>query len=211
LGRPSDPVLQALREALARRGRTVAEVASQTGLDRAHLRRALKGTDALTVDDLIALSNALQLGPSDLGAEVPESPAAAVSGLRLVAAPEEEPPAPELGVDPWGNHVEQLFRVGFQLGCDFFFLSTADQLEGSGVPESVLARFRGKELPVKLDAAYHRFNEPKYGPEGVTLLLSFDALCRCTFPWAAVRQVVFFPATPEAAPAEPERPKLRLV
>lgn len=196
-----------------RRGRTVADVAQQAALDRGRLRRVLKGTDGLLVDELITLSQVLQLAPSDLGVDADDIPAAATAapGLRLVDVDAPAQVAPSVSVDPWGNHVEQLFRVGFGLACDFFFLSDAAQLMESGVPDSVLSRFRGKDLPIKLDAAFHRHMDPQYGEHGIRLVLSFDTLRACTFPWAAVRQVVFFPAPVEAAPVEPERPKLRLV
>jgi hypothetical protein len=56
--------------------------------------------------------------------------------------------------------------------------------------------------------------------EGIHLRLGFDALYDCFFPWTAIRQVRFFPATPElddepeeeAAPDKPAgAPFLRLV
>ncbi len=207
---PSEPLLKVLRDALVKRGRTVADLASESAIDRTRLRRVLKGTEPLTVDELIALSNALQLEASEVaGASMME----AMENAALAVAPAVVPPSGP-AVDPWGNHVEQLFRVGFGLGCDFFFLADVAQLDDSGVPEPVRARYRGKELPIKLDAAYHRYNEPTYAEGAITITLSFDTLRACTFPWSAVRQVVFFPAAVEAA-TEPVRPAgkpfLRLV
>jgi hypothetical protein len=72
---------------------------------------------------------------------------------------------------------------------------------------------KGRDLPIKLDAAYHRYHQPAYDEHGVSLTLSFDRLYRCTFPWPAIEQVVFKLVPPEpVAPPEPKkRPGLRLV
>lgn len=207
----SEPLLRMLRELMTRRGLNTAAVADAAGLDRTRVRRVLKGADPMTVNELMALGQALHIGPADLG--LPETTADHVPH----DAPPPGEPAPKLGIDPWGNHPEQLFRVGFELGCDFLFLAKADELDGSGVPANVLGQFAGRDVPIRLDATYHRYNEPRYDARGVTLTLSFDALYDCRFPWSSIRQVMFFPAPPEAAPEEehdeepPDRPVLRLV
>lgn len=207
----SEPLLRMLRELMQKRGLNTAAVAANADLDRHRLRRVLKGSEPMTVDELLRIGQALNLSPEDLGlptdADFPDKPSEPV---EVVEAPDDA-----LGVDPWGNHAEQLFQVGFALGCDFLFLADVTLLEGSGVPQAVLSQFAERELPIKLDATYHRYNDPHYTPNGITLTLSFDQLCECKFPWAAIKQVMFFPA-----PAEPpgeeeetpeERPVLRLI
>ena len=212
--RRSQPLLEMLRSLIADRGLNTAALAQASDLDRARLRRVLSGSEDMTVEELLAITEALQLSPEELGlADVPSPEAAARGPVRVVEDDEDED---ELGIDPWGNHPEQLFRVGFALGCDFFFLANADALQDSGVPQSVLSQYEGRDLPIKLDAAYHKYNQPRYGDDEVTLTLSFDALYDCTFPWEAIRQVIFFPAPPDPAeapdePDEDERPTLRLV
>jgi transcriptional regulator with XRE-family HTH domain len=195
MARPSDPLLAWLRRLIETKNTSVADVAARAGIDRSHLRKVLQGAEPMTLDELQLLSQALEIQPSDFGlaggAEVPDEPPV--------------PAAPRVGADPWGNQPEQLFRMAFDLGCDFYFTSDSAQLADSGVPKSVLER-NPRELGIKMDAAYHRYNEPKYSPAGVTLTLSFDALYTCTFPWTAIRQVVFWPAPPEAQPVTPEPP-----
>ena len=99
------------------------------------------------------------------------------------------------------------------------FITKIDALGSSGVPAAVLAQYKNGVLPIRLDAAYHRYNAPRYDDGGVTLTLSFDALYDCRFPYLAFQQVVFFPEpataqpTPEPEPPAPDdaRPTLRLV
>lgn len=107
-------------------------------------------------------------------------------------------------LDPEGNQVRQLFEVGFGLGCTFFFQAKTALLQESGVPRAVLERYADRELPIQLDAAYHAYNEPEYTTHGVTLKLSFDAIYTCTFPWAAITRLAFFPEPPPEPEPEPE-------
>ena len=208
----SEALLRMLRELMKKRGLNTAAVADAAGIDRGRVRKVLKGAEPMTVDELLRLGQALHIGPADLGL-----PDAMSERVTHDAPPPVEAAPTNLGLDPWGNQPEQLFRVGFELGCDFLFLARADDLEGSGVPAHVLTQFAGRDVPIRLDATYHRYNEPRYDAAGVTLTLSFDALYDCRFPWSSVRQVMFFPATPEGAPVAeddekpPERPVLRLV
>ena len=163
----------------------------------------------MTVEELLALTESLDLSPADFGLDsVPEGAA-------------DLPLAPALSsVDPWGNHIEQLFQIGFGLGCDLLFIADASQLEASGIPAAVLAGYEGRDMPIKLDAAYHKYNKPRYTERNLTLTLSFDALHDCTFPWHAISQVAFFPLAeePDTPPdsdgqddEEPNRPTPRLV
>lgn len=215
--RPSAPLLKLLRDLVKKKGLNTAAVAAAMGIDRARARKVLAGAEPMLVDELLQLGSALELGPEDLG--LPSAPAEAeeeapieATGPSLAVAEAQEEEG-DVVLDPFGNHPEQLFRAGFALGCDFMFLVAVDELVDSGVPPQVLRQYAGRELPIKLDAAYHRYNDPRYAPAGVTLTLSFDALYTCTFPWSAFKQFVFFPAAPEPERAEPGpgRPVLRLV
>lgn len=214
MSRPSEPMLAFLRKLVDGRGLTAATLAAKTGVPRARMRKILVGAEPMTLDEFAGITGALELGPADVGladGSVPAEPAGD-------ADPDALPASPAPVVDPWGNHPEQLFRVAFALGVDFLFVARADELGDSGVPKHVLAEHRGRGLAIKLDAAYHSYNAPRYDDEGVTLTLSFDALYDCTFPWTAVEQFVFFPAPAEArkeaepaAKVERGKPKLRLV
>jgi hypothetical protein len=197
MARPSDALLAWLRRLIETKNSSVADLATRTGLDRGRLRKVLAGAEPMTLDELLLVSQTLEIQPTDFGLP---------GGTELADAPPPEPAPSTWRVDPWGNQPEQLFRMAFELGCDFYFTSDATLLAGSGVPESVLSR-HPRELGIKLDAAYHKYNLPRYGAESVTLSLSFDALYECTFPWRAIRQVVFWPAAPELAPAEPPAPE----
>jgi hypothetical protein len=135
----------------------------------------------------------LNLSPADMGL-APEAAAAAEKAESSEPTP--ETPKADLVPNPWGNHPEQLFRIGFALGCDFFFIADTSALADSGVPAATL-KSSGKNLSIGLDARFHADNAPRYDEAGVTLTLSFDRLYDCRFPWTSIRQVIFFPAPPE--------------
>jgi transcriptional regulator with XRE-family HTH domain len=211
--RPSAPLLEWLRDMLKQKGLNTAHLADASGLPRARVRKILSGAEDMTVDELMMLSDALQLDPSDLSAatvaQLPSADAihdAADAGpLTPVHGGEDAATEPELpAVDPWGNQPEQLFKIAFALGCDFFFLADTAALEDSGVPAAVVDQYRGRELPIKLDAAYHKYNDPQYLDDAIQLTLSFDKLYDCTFKWSAIRQLVLFPVAPEGTADEEE-------
>lgn len=214
--RSSEPVLAWLRTMIAKRGLNTAALAAKAQVDRNELRKALTGATPMTLDTLMAVSNALELNPADMGFAAP--PAEAIAS----AEPPPSDPKPPTLPDPWGNHPEQLFRMGFTLGCDFFFVAKTEQLQDSGVPAAVL-KSSGKDISIALDARYHVDNAPRFDERGVTLTLSFDKLYECFFPWSSVRQVIFFPApaaetsqqpaspSTETQKSGPARPHLRLV
>jgi len=219
--RPSEPLLKLLRDALQKRGLSTSELAARTSLDRGELKRKLSGAEDLSVDQFIALANALELQKELAGLvgmeEEPEPiRGPAVHTLRTAsAAAVVEPPPP--GPDPLANPAEELFKGGFAWGLDMMVHFDAKQLGGSGVPESVLRKFPDV-LPIRFDPRFHRHNAPKYFEDGVTVFLSFDAKRECSFPWAAFRAVNFTipaeavaPPPPPEPPAPPPRPVLRLV
>jgi transcriptional regulator with XRE-family HTH domain len=221
MGRPSDPVLKWLRSLIESRGLNTAALAEKSKIPRQRLRRILAGGDAMLVDELMQVSNALQISPADMGLHGPDLP----EGDGEAPVPTFEPdtlPLPDepaaTGLDPWGNHVEQLFRAGFTLGCDFHFAADPAELEGSGVPEAVLRGYQGRGLPIEMKAEYHPYNNPRYDADGITLTLSFDGLHECRFPWTSIRHVLFLPqvdagdAKPGGDPkGRPGKPHLRLV
>ena len=207
MSKPSAPLLQTLRKLMGRKEITVAQLAVRTGIERKQLRSALGGSKPLLVDELLLICKALELDMTDLEA-VPHDANVTESMPRPVpvaATPlSTDAPDEQVTLDPWGSHTEQLFRVGFALGCDFVFVADTAQLADSGVPQSVLDGFDKREFVIKLDAAYHHHNQPQYNEDTIRLRLSFDTVHTCTFPWAAIQRVIFLPiATAEPPPEEP--------
>ena len=207
--RPSEPLLRLLRDMARQKGLNTAALAAAAGLERARLKHVLAGSEALTVDEFMTLSQALGLSAEDLGLSAgqagpeleddePDDPPPQLHAVGRRERPPLIPSAP----DPLGNHTEQALRLAFSLGCDVLFVAESSGLEGSGVPRSVLAAYP-KALPIKLDARFHRHNDPQYLPEGLRISLSFDSLYTCVFPWAAIQQVTFFPLPPEP-PDQPD-------
>ncbi len=197
--RPSAPLLKLILEAARKKGWNTATLANAAGLERSRLKLVLSGREPLLVDELIQLSNAMELAPADLvGLDIPEERPA----LAPVSAAPHSMPA-HSAPDPFGNHAEQALKLGFALGCDIFLTMTTDMLGESGVPISVIKRF-APNLPIRLESAYHRHNDPQYFPQGVQLRLSFDSVYTCLFPWAAIQQVTFYPAPPPEPEPESE-------
>lgn len=226
MSRPSDPLLAWLRDLLQKRGINSAQLAAESQIPRARARRLLAGAEPMLLDEFLAITRSLELTPEDLAgvADLPSPPeepppehAPDAPRIRPVAPVSEEPEPAGPTLDPWGNQPRQLVQAGFALGCDFGLILDAAQLADSGIPRSALERHRAGLMRIQLDAAYHRYNEPRYTDEGLTLTLSFDALYVCTFPWSSIQQIVFTPVPPEPAPTDgPEppddgRPRLRLV
>ena len=120
--RPSEPLLHLLRTVAQKQGLNTAAMAREAGIERARLKHVLSGTEALTVDELLSLADVLDLSTTDLAglpgaAPAPESEAgpALVSARRgsaaLATVDDGRPELPEL--DPYGNHAEQILKVGF--------------------------------------------------------------------------------------------------
>jgi transcriptional regulator with XRE-family HTH domain len=221
-GSYSELLLARVREGMKRRGLNRAALAKQLGVERRHLRSVLAGRTPLTVDEMFAMIEALQLTPTELGlpaelvgtldagdapdasdgepsdGEVPvdETPEGQGSATPKLAVADLPPPdAGVTLVDPDGPQAAEILRLGFALGVDMHFVCAVDQLRYSGVPETVLARFP-ELLPIKLDAAYHHAHRAQYLPDGLHLRLSFDRIRSCVFPWSCIRQVTLFPEAP---------------
>ena len=109
------------------------------------------------------------------------------------------PPTEPVGLselNPYGNHAEQILRLGFALGCDIHVVLHTDRLDESGIPSSTIDQFP-ELLPIKLDAAYHHHNDPRFLPDAIVLVLSFDSLYTTTIPWEAFDQITLIPIEPE--------------
>lgn len=206
--RPSDPLLAFLRDAVRRRSLTTQTLSEKTGIDRSILKRRLAGTEAMTVDDLVVLSNALDLGPDELSLPRPSS-SVVLTPSAMVGEPERGPAsqADETGeADPSGNLPKQVVQLGFALGIDIMLMFDSTQLGDSGVPSSVLGRFK-ELLPIRLEARFHPHNKPRFGEDEFGCTLSFDRLYTCTFPWTSFRQVHFLLPVEEPVVAPPPAPE----
>lgn len=215
--RPSEPLLQLLRDVARKKGLNTAALAQAADIPRSRLKHVLSGSEPLTVDELIRLSQALEISagdmaglPADLATtdedtneRGPEAVAGRRGGAALATVDDGPPP---IDIDPYGNHAEQMLTLGFGLGCDIHVVLDSTQLEGTGVPAATLARYT-ERLPLHLEAAYHRHHDPRFLPEALQLTLSFDALYTCTLPWSAFQQITLFPLAPEPPVAPPPEPK----
>lgn len=199
--RPSEPLLAFLRDAIRKKGLNTADLAGRVGMDRTKLKHRLAGTEDLTVDELIALSKALELTPAEMG----------LGGVD--PAPEAEeiaPPPTPPGPDPFGNLARQVVEQGVALGVDLFFVLDGTQLAGSGVPKAVLAEYPD-QFRLRMEARWFPQNKFRFRDDALVCMLSFDALYECTLPWSAFRTVtVLLPAEAPVAPKpEPPAPTTR--
>ena len=221
--RPSEPILAWLRQTLKAKGLNVAALAEASGEKRADVRQVLAERAPLTVDQLMHWCRVMDVKMEDfgvLGARIPPELALAAQAEEDAADTTEspEPDDPRYVIDPFGVQAEQIIRLAFGMGVNFRFVADTAQLKNSGVPADVLRRFP-EAMPIQLDAAYHRYNKPEYHEHGVSLMLSFDTVRSCFFPWSAIRQLILAVDAPEpvspddSAPDEPPagRPALRLV
>lgn len=224
--RPSTPLLRLLRDMAQKKGLNTAALAQAAGMDRARLKHLLSGAEPITVDEFLQVAKALDISPQDMGLS-PEalggfdddSDDMGADVLPLRAVGRRERVSTAFVPDPYGNHAEQAIRLGFALGCDMFFITEVKLLDDSGVPRSVLSRYP-EHLPLRLDASFHRHNDPQFLPEGLQLNLSFDSIYTCLFPWTCFKQITFFPLPPsdledeqpqKQMPKGPKRGHLRLI
>ena len=219
--RPSEPILRLIRDTARKRGLNTAALARAAGIERARLKHVLAGSEPLTVDDFIRISEALQFDPGELGALPAEGGAPATGGDEAPADPRVPEAMPRVHAgpdaivpDPLGNHAEQALRLGYGMGCDILLVLDTAKAADSGIPRHVLSRFP-ERLSIRLDAAYHAPQDPRFLPEGFRVNLSFDSLYTVLIPWEAIEQVVFVPLPPEPLPDAPPEPgpggHLRLV
>ena len=191
--KPSEPLVRLLRESVERKGLNTAALASTLGVARSELKHMLAGTEPLTVDLMIALAEILDLGPEDMGMSNVDIPTPQPS-LQAFGVEAQGPALPP--IDPYGNHAEQILKLGFGIGCDMHIVLHSEYLAEAGIPEPTLNQFPDL-VPIKLDAAFHHHNEPKFLPEHVELVLSFDGLYTTRIPWNAFAQITLIPLEPE--------------
>jgi transcriptional regulator with XRE-family HTH domain len=201
---PSEQLIRLIRETATKRGLNTAALATEAGVSRSELKHVLAGGGSLTVDMLVLLAGVLDLGQDELAALSISSPEdeGAPQPLKAVRRQTSLTDLPVL--DPYGNHAEQILRLGFALGCDIHVVLQSDRLDECGLPSATLEQFPDL-LPIKLDAAYHHHNDPRFFPDGAQLTLSFDALYTCTIPWEAFEQLTLIPLEQELSDV-PEPP-----
>ena len=214
--KPSEQMVRFIRAKAKEKGLNTAALAGAVGISRPELKHVLSGNAPLTVDLLVDLAGALDLGPADLAsvgmAEIDDS---AAEGDRLLTPVRKRQALTDLPtLDPYGNHAEQILRLGFALGCDIHIVLHSERLEDTGVPNATIEQFPDL-MPIKLDAEYHHHNDPQFTPDGVQLVLSFDALYTAVLPWEAFAQITLIPIEPELGdvpdPPPGQHPHLRLV
>lgn len=227
--RPSAPLLRLLRDVAQRKGLNTAALAAAAGIERTRLKHLLSAGEPITVDEFMQIAQALEISAQDMGLSPGSLPIPddddddmededEIPQLRAIGR--RERPSQAFVPDPYGNHAEQAIRLGFALGCDMFFITDVRMLADSGVPRAILARYP-EHLPLRLEATFHRHNDPQFLPEGLQLNLSFDSIYTCMFPWESFRQITFFPLPPSPTlkvveeekpePKGPRRGHLRLI
>ena len=200
--RPSDPLLAMLRKVAEEKKMNTAALAGAAKVPRARMKHILAGSEPMTVDELIVLSQVLELDPTGMAAEaeaLEDTPEGEEPALRKLDRRE----VPAFTLDPYGNHSWQIIQVGLGLSVNMFVVLDMEHLEHSGIPRTVLARYKDK-LPITLDAAYHQHHKCTYLPEGLKVQLSFDALYSCVLPWNAFLSIHLSPLAPDPVAPEPE-------
>jgi len=216
--KPSEQMVRFIREKAQEKGLNTAALAGAIGISRPELKQVLAGKAPLTVDMLVSLGGALELGPEDLasaGMSIPDAEDAGLDDAGVLSPVRKRQSLTDLQpLDPYGNHAEQILRLGFALGCDIHIVLNSDRLEGTGVPDATIEQFPDL-MPIKLDAEYHHHNDPRFTPDGVQLVLSFDTLYTAVLPWEAFAQITLIPIEPELGdvpePPSGQHPHLRLV
>ncbi len=215
---PSQYIIEGLLSVLQAKQMSTGALAKQLGKTKKEIKSILSGTVPLTVDDLSAIGNALNLQDTDLQQfiQLPESTSHPSSdnesekiGLTNVSEPSDET---SWQPNPVGTHSMQVLKLGFALGCNLFFTVSTKDLEDSGVPESVLKQY-GATLPIRLDADFFHHYRPEYFDDGVEIRLSFDAVYTCFFPWHVFEQITFFVSDdkPPEQSSPSKGPTLRII
>ena len=206
---PSEPIIDLILKVMKDRSINTATLAKKIGIEKKILKSILRGNQPLTVDQLMLISANIELSEeylSQLNFFSNETKEVSTSDVR------EEPK--EWEPDPQGIHALQLIQLGFALGIDILFSAQTDILHGLGIPKQVLQQpqFQPK-IPIRLDASFHQYYNPRYCEDGLEIKLSFDAVYDCFFPWHSIDRVSFF--VEEEAPTQPpqkeEAPFLRII
>ena len=189
---PSQAILEGILSLLKERNLTTSALAQSCGIPKRELKRILSGKSPLTVDQLSQIGSALQIEDQDLQHFLGVKPKIDTESFESDAViqtveDEEEDWTP----NSIGNHALQIFRTGFALGCDMFFVARSELLINCGIPETILKQY-GDRLPIRLDSQFFLHYRPKYFDDGLEIRLSFDAVYTCFFPWHAFEQITFY-------------------
>ena len=192
---PSQYILEGLLSALRAKQMSTGALAKAIGKSKKDVKSILSGQSALTVDDLSAIGSALNLEDTDLQRfmQIPDSvtpPQRSQSDSHIGFAEkslDEENWTP----NPVETHSMQVFKMGFALGCNLFFVANTADLTDSGIPQQVLKQY-GDKLPIRLDSDFFHHYRPEYFEDGLEIRLSFDAVYTCFFPWHVFEQITFF-------------------
>lgn len=211
---PSAQLLNILQQTIKARNQNTASLSQLTKMPRKQIKRILSGQEPLTVDALAILANALEINAESLHRFGIEPPTKTKKSANLkLATPKENYTEENWTPDPYGNHHEQLMRMGFALGINFWLVMDTKKIQNSGVPKYVLEK-HSPMLRIQLEAQYHPYIEPKYSQHSISLRLSFDALYTCEFPWEGIVQIIFIPPVqepPQEQSQPPKRPTLRVI
>src|SRR5690606_3916405 len=90
---PSGPLLEWLRKLIQQRGMNSAQLATTVNLPRGRVRKILTGAEPMLVDELLVLTQALEVKPQDVGL----AEGAGAEEAETAAPAEGEPK-----VDAWG-------------------------------------------------------------------------------------------------------------
>jgi len=220
---PSQYILEGLLAILKEKQLTTSALAKQVGKSKREVKSILSGQSPLTVDDLSAITQALDISDSDLQrfmnvpVSIQENHQSDVEdeqdsmGFGITDASDDEPDE-DWTPNPVGVHSMQALKLGFALGCNLFFIANTKHLDSSGIPEAVLKQY-GEKLPIRLDADYFHHYKPEYFEDGLEIRLSFDAVYTCFFPWHVFEQVTFFVDDEEVPSNDPviKGPTLRII
>ena len=203
-------IVSFLRTKMEQSGLNTAALAKAADLKRTEVRKLLAAREEITLSQLVALSSALGVDMASLpwagdSSGATDSVAVMKTGIGGRSHMKEVFENAPVMVDPFGIQGEQAFRLAFGLGVDFIFVAKTEHLEDSGIPEEVLAK-SPNEIVLRLDAAFHRHNDPQFTPDGVCLVLSFDTLYTCRLPWSSITKVVFQLDPIEPLPEPPSEP-----
>ena len=185
------------------------ELSKRMTIERRELKKILSGRQDMSLRHFMQLGQILDIDPyefADIESKVKESP-------KISLAAKDDDHGGNWEPKPLGNHIQQLVQLGFALGCNMLLVCNAEQLGDSGVPPHIRQKF--DKMPIRLDAEFHRYNQPQYTEATLQLRLSFDAVYTCFFPWNSIEQLTFFPVHEDTEPPKEEPnsspPKLRLV
>jgi hypothetical protein len=214
---PSQYILEGLLTALQAKQMSTGALAKQIGKSKKEIKAILSGLTPLTVDDLSSIGSALNLQDADLQRfmQIPddiEQTNRSVDNEGFSLSGETVEKNEEVWVpNPVGTHSMQVFKLGFALGCNLFFVANTVDLQDSGIPESVLKQY-GDKLPIRLDSDFFHHYKPEYFEDGLEIRLSFDAVYTCFFPWHVFEQITFFVADDQTpVPRSSKGPTLRIV